>query len=405
MSPLPLEPRTRNVAETDPRPPGSDALVLEAWAQGYMVGSLVVMIAITMANMRRGVRLHKLILIELVFGLWQGFWLFPQSSPNRRIDTWWLSVAAIPLNVSWILHNVVSWMKIKPFFSPLWNKVYIGTVVLSIPYWIVEVYANFAYFHYGNAIFNTTRPLELLFRDPWWIISTVYLFIVIKTQYDLKLKEIIRISPRFGIMLASMLVAIVFVICDVLSVTKAIKLASDMGINPFWKLAFVFKCLTDSVILDDFKIALDRLRAFKISRLGSFSGDHSDKRTPNASHQIKSWSDEEKAAKPRQGERRGSKALEEVEHSLDGPTPTNLDGARKFNLTKNSVEHIEYASPGYTVPTVIHPTRVNPAASEHLHWSDTFDLNAAPSSAAGEYAVAPNQQDEPQWPMPSPKTT
>lgn len=69
MSPLP---RTESVAETDPRPPGSDGLVLEAWAQGYMVGSLIIMAFITMANMRRGVRLHKLILIELLFGLWQG---------------------------------------------------------------------------------------------------------------------------------------------------------------------------------------------------------------------------------------------------------------------------------------------------------------------------------------------
>jgi len=45
---------------TDPR-----GLTLEAWAQGYMVGSLIVMAAITIANMRRRVLLHKLILIEV----------------------------------------------------------------------------------------------------------------------------------------------------------------------------------------------------------------------------------------------------------------------------------------------------------------------------------------------------
>jgi hypothetical protein len=36
-----------------------------------------------------------------------------------------------------------------------------------------------------------------------------------------------------------------------------------VGVNPFWKLAPVFKCLTDTVmVLDDFKTALDRLWLF-----------------------------------------------------------------------------------------------------------------------------------------------
>lgn len=34
-----------------------------------MVGSLIVMAAVTVANMRKGVILHKLILIELIFGM------------------------------------------------------------------------------------------------------------------------------------------------------------------------------------------------------------------------------------------------------------------------------------------------------------------------------------------------
>ena len=56
--------------------------------------------------------------------------------------------------------------------------------------------------------------------------------------------------------------------------------------NPFWKLSFVFKCLTDSVVLDDFKTALDRLRAFKISRLGSFAIDGNDSRTKRHEEQL-----------------------------------------------------------------------------------------------------------------------
>jgi len=51
--------------EPIPKPSNPDALILEAWAQGYMVGSLIIMAAITIANMRRGVLLHKLILLEV----------------------------------------------------------------------------------------------------------------------------------------------------------------------------------------------------------------------------------------------------------------------------------------------------------------------------------------------------
>ena len=114
--------------------------------------------------------------------------------------------------------------------------------------------------------------------DPWWIFTTVALFYNIKTRYELTVPQILRISPRFAIMLVAMLLSVGFIILDILSVTSALKSALPDGLNPFWKLAFVFKCLTDSVILDDFKTALDRLRAYKISRLGSFAGDDSDRR-------------------------------------------------------------------------------------------------------------------------------
>ena len=40
-------------------------LILEAWSQGFMVGALLIMACITIANMRRGVLLHKFILAEV----------------------------------------------------------------------------------------------------------------------------------------------------------------------------------------------------------------------------------------------------------------------------------------------------------------------------------------------------
>ncbi len=48
-------------------------------------------------------------------------------------------------------------------------------------------------------------------------------------------------------------------------------------VNPYWKLALVFKALTDTIILDDFKTCLDRLRTqmFDSSRDGSAPGPSS----------------------------------------------------------------------------------------------------------------------------------
>lgn len=47
------------------RPSLPDNSPLEAWSQGFMLGALLIMCGITLANMRRGVLLHKLILVEV----------------------------------------------------------------------------------------------------------------------------------------------------------------------------------------------------------------------------------------------------------------------------------------------------------------------------------------------------
>lgn len=45
--------------------PTGEGLVLEAWGQGLMIGSLLIMAAITLSNMKKHVLLHKLILAEV----------------------------------------------------------------------------------------------------------------------------------------------------------------------------------------------------------------------------------------------------------------------------------------------------------------------------------------------------
>lgn len=73
-------------------------------------------------------------------------------------------------------------------------------------------------------------------------------------------------------MMASMCVSVIFILIDILSVTKVLSLQLANGINPFWKLAFVFKCLTDTIILDDFKTALDKLSRYKLDQIRDISG-------------------------------------------------------------------------------------------------------------------------------------
>lgn len=65
-------------------------------------------------------------------------------------------------------------------------------------------------------------------------------------------------------MLAAMVLSIVFLVLDILAATRVLLRELPVGINPFWKLSYILKCLTDCVILDDFKTALDRLHAAKM---------------------------------------------------------------------------------------------------------------------------------------------
>ncbi|KAK0661949.1 hypothetical protein DIS24_g2239 [Lasiodiplodia hormozganensis] len=293
------------------RPTNPDGLVLEAWAQGYMVGSLVIMTCITIANMRRGVLLHKLILIELIMGMFHGTFIFA----HEPYYGWYLSSTAIFLNASWCLHNIIAWLKNKPFLSRKVSIFYITTVVIALGYWVLEIYANFAFFNNINRIFLKTRPWEALFRDPWWIFTTINLIYNIHTRYDLSVWHIVRISPRFGVLLASMLLSILFIIVDILAVTRVFNAhALPDGINPFWKLAFVFKCLTDTIVLDDFKTALDRLSKARKRQLSNGPDALEDGNVEGVDGWAHGWKGVGSDGSPKEGKaRRMSPATQRVE--------------------------------------------------------------------------------------------
>lgn len=73
-----------------------------------------------------------------------------------------------------------------------------------------------------------------------------------------------------------MCLSIGFIVVDILSVTPVLSVGLPDGINPFWKFAFVFKCFTDTIILDDFKTALDKLKQYKLEKLGATQGTFDD---------------------------------------------------------------------------------------------------------------------------------
>lgn len=245
--------------------------------------------------------------------LWRGFWLFP----HPPVDGWWLSVSGLLLDASWSLHNVIAWIKIAPFLSRRYSQLFIWSIFLVQAYWIMEVYANFAYFHGYNRLFLKTRPWEALCRDPWWILTGLVLFWKIKAQYGMTLRETVSISPRFGLMLLAGILSIIFFVLDICSVTKALRLNLPNGVNPFWKLSSVFKCLADCVILDDFKTALDRLRAYKLSRMGSFSQDTSTQRAQHASDLTRTWDEIESNLRRHSGAMSPGGSLVQMSHVDD----------------------------------------------------------------------------------------
>ncbi|KAF4120081.1 hypothetical protein GMORB2_3492, partial [Geosmithia morbida] len=257
--------RTPGPSRLDTRGPAEDAIyvesgpnttVVEAWGEGMHVGALAFVILIVLCNYRKHILLHKLILLELLLAILHGFYIFFPDDTS----SWVLSGTAVLLYISYTIHNVVAWIKIKPFLPRWGGLLFIMTLMLVQPFWVLEMWANFAFFNDlgPKAIFRTTRCLESLMRDPWWIYTTVKLVRVINNNYGYSLFGLVHISPRFAILIMCMFVSIIFVVVDtIVSVTE--RSTFESGVNPFWRLALVFKCASDAFFLDDFKSVLDRI--------------------------------------------------------------------------------------------------------------------------------------------------
>jgi hypothetical protein len=141
---------------------------------------------------------------------------------------WYLSSTAALLYLSWIVHNYVAWMKVRPFFSDprgifkpktgLWvRNVYLTTLAASVGPIIFQIYDNFRFFNNISDFYTVVRPYEPLMRDPWWVFTCVVLFHVIAKSYGTGVVELVKRSPRFGILLGSIILAMTFTALDIVS--------------------------------------------------------------------------------------------------------------------------------------------------------------------------------------------
>lgn len=134
----------------------------------------------------------------------------------------YLSSTATLLYCSYFLHNVVAWLKIKPFFtepgsmfkprtSKIVSRIYVWTLLCTIPPLILQIFDNFRYFNNINEFYTSVRPYESLFRDPWWVFTCITLFDIVRRVYGTGVIELIKRSPRFGILLGAIILAMIFV--------------------------------------------------------------------------------------------------------------------------------------------------------------------------------------------------
>ena len=164
---------------------------------------------------------------------------------------WLHSAVCLPLDMAYVLHNYVSWLKIRPFLSKWMSLIFVGLLTLTIPYWLVGTYGNFRFYNFNQRHpWTQTRDLEMpfrsvsmsscwsgtlltLLRDPFWIFTCFNLIWNIKRRYKYTILEVISINPRFGVLFFAMGLSISFLLID-FAVTLH-PLNGNTSINPFSK--------------------------------------------------------------------------------------------------------------------------------------------------------------------------
>jgi hypothetical protein len=88
---------------------------------------------------------------------------------------WYLSSTAALLYCSYFLHNIVAWVKIRPFFieprslfqpktAKIVRRVYLITLALTIPPMVLQITNNFRFFNNIDELYKRVRLAEPFFR-------------------------------------------------------------------------------------------------------------------------------------------------------------------------------------------------------------------------------------------------
>jgi hypothetical protein len=88
---------------------------------------------------------------------------------------WYLSSTAALLYCSYFLHNIVAWVKIRPFFieprslfqpktAKIVRRVYLITLALTIPPMVLQITNNFLFFNNKDELYKRVRLAEPFFR-------------------------------------------------------------------------------------------------------------------------------------------------------------------------------------------------------------------------------------------------
>lgn len=77
---------------------------------------------------------------------------------------WYLSSTAALLYLSWIVHNLVAWLKIKPFLTKTESRIFIGTMSLTVAPITLQIVNNFLFFNNIDDLYVKVRPYEVLMR-------------------------------------------------------------------------------------------------------------------------------------------------------------------------------------------------------------------------------------------------
>ncbi|KLO84785.1 uncharacterized protein LW93_5067 [Fusarium fujikuroi] len=268
--------------------------VLEAWSQGFNVGAVIILLLLVLCNYRKNTLLHKLILGE-----------GPQQHCNSIIYL--------------IFHPQPHRMAQNPSIPPKMGSPCLHHLTSHRPTLL------------GSRNMGQLSVSQSS-RDPWWVFTTIKLVLAINGNYEFTIPGLIRTSPRFGIMLFSLFLSIVFLITDVIFM---IAVSKRGGINPFWRLALVFKCASDVIFLDDFKSVLDRISESAMRKITTF--EYRDHASPSINHHASV--DFSSPNFQRKGSRFGSSSRAET-GSILHPVGSRDDGHYEFasNYSQASVD-------------------------------------------------------------------